>query len=100
MTNNVLTAVVGSGQGAGLAMFPTYAPDMVFVGNALIAEYPWDYGAGNIVPTVGTSLFTNPEGGDFSLSFNSPLRGAGTGGSDIGVDYRTLVQKLSGVVDP
>ncbi len=100
MTNNVLTAVVGSGQGAGIAMFPTYAPDMVFTGNALVSEYAWDYGAGNIVPPGGTSMYMNADAGDFSLSFDSPLRGAGTGGSNIGVDYATLLQKTSGVVNP
>jgi hypothetical protein len=97
MTNNVIANVAGSGKGYGVDMFPTYAPDMLFSGNAVVGGRAWEYAPGNLLPAVGVSLFTNATAGDFSLSPTSPLRGMGTGGSNIGADFAAILQKTAGV---
>ena len=42
--------------------------------------------------------FANPPS-DFAVRAGSPLRGAAPGGSDIGVDYRTLAARVADVKD-
>jgi hypothetical protein len=78
-------------------MVSTLAPGGVLQGNALVGELPQNYPAGNLFPAWGSTVFSNPAAGDYSLPANSPLRGAATDGTDIGVNWQTLVQKTSGV---
>jgi len=45
----------------------------------------WRSGTGDDTNSINADpLLTNPSAGDFTLASNSPARGAGTGGSDIG----------------
>jgi hypothetical protein len=95
--NNVLSGILGSGKGYWNDMVSTYAPGGVLAGNALVGQRADYYPAGNSFPSAAVILFNNPTSGDFSLSATSPLRGAGIGGVNVGVDYPTLTSKLSGV---
>jgi hypothetical protein len=39
--------------------------------------------------------FVNPEGGDFRLRPDSPLKAKGTGGADIGADFEAIMRATS-----
>jgi hypothetical protein len=90
----------GSSLGIGSAALAGYFPDAIFRRNALgggpAASYPSD----NFFPDLGTfrAQFVNVYADDFRLTDGSTLRGKGTDGKDVGVDFAALAAATSGVV--
>jgi hypothetical protein len=39
--------------------------------------------------------FVNPDGGDYRLRADSPLKAKGTGGRDIGADFAAIMRAVS-----
>ena len=94
-TNNVVKhnayGIKGSGTAIGNGTIATYFPNGVFEGGIYIGGKPWLYPAGNHFPsTVADVAFMDYSGGDYRLAPHSVYRGAGTSGTDPGVDYATL----------
>jgi hypothetical protein len=90
-TNNITPhnryGVHGSGRATGLDTLKADFPGSVFERNVLIhgkcSVYPRDNYCPATIEDVG---FVDYEGGDYHLAADSPFRGAGTLGSDVGAD--------------
>jgi hypothetical protein len=90
-TNNITPhnryGVHGSGRGTGLDTLKADFPGSVFQRNVLIhgkcAEYPPDNYCPATIEDVG---FVDYAAGNYRLAPDSPFRGAGTLGSDVGAD--------------
>ena len=83
--------VKGSGTGTGLDTLDTYFPGSVFKRNVLIHGKCSYYPAANYCPdTIDQVGFVDYPGGDYHLAPDSPYRGAGTHGSDVGADIDAI----------
>jgi hypothetical protein len=90
-TNNITPhnryGVHGSGRATGLDTLKADFPGSVFERNVLIhgkcSVYPPDNYCPATIEDVG---FVDYQGGDYHLAADSPFRGAGTLGSDVGAD--------------
>jgi hypothetical protein len=90
-TNNITPhnryGVKGSDRATGLDTLNADFPKAVFQRNVLIHGKCSDYPAGNYCPaTIGEVGFVDYAGQDYHLASDSPFRGAGTLGSDVGAD--------------
>jgi PKD repeat protein len=81
----------------GNAILANFFPEAVFVANYLAGGSASRYPAGTLVSGVFTDQFVAPSSGDFTVRSGSILKGAAPDGSDVGVDYPTLVERLEGV---
>jgi len=109
LTNNAALhndyGIIGDGFGVGRPSLDHYAPGSQVERNAIIALPPGAsaamYPAGNLFPaSLAAAGFVDPAGGDFSLTPSSPLRRAGVGGADVGVDMTVLREHTRGAVAP
>ena len=94
-TNNITPnnryGVHGSGQGTGLDTLKADFPGAVFQRNVLIHAKCSDYPVVNYCPaTVGEVGFVDYAGQDYHLASDSPFRGAGTLGSDVGANIDAI----------
>jgi hypothetical protein len=92
--------IFGSGAGTGTAALETYFPGAVVRRNALGGGPAAMYPADNLFPDMATfvSQFVDAPGHDYRLVSGSALRGAGTDGRDIGVDFAALNAAAAGAV--
>jgi len=90
----------GSSLGIGSAALAGYFPDANFRRNAFGGGPASSYPADNFFPDLGTfrAQFVNPDAADFRLVEGSILRGRGTDGKDVGVDFAALASATAGVV--
>ena len=89
--------VNGAFFGYGNAILTNYFPGAVFFANYLAGGSSSRYPAGTLVSGLFTDQFVGASTGDFTLRSGSILKGSAPDGSDIGVDYPTLVERLDGV---
>ena len=94
-TNNITPhnryGVHGSGRGTGLDTLSADFPGAVFQRNVLIHGKCSEYPAGNYCPaTIEDVGFVDYAGHDYHLATDSPFRGAGTLGSDVGADIDAI----------
>jgi hypothetical protein len=81
----------GTGRAPGSDSINFYLPNSRIRDNAIIGGDPSHYKERNLYPVSLRQLkFVNPEGGDYRLRPDSPLKGKGTGGADIGADFETI----------
>jgi PKD repeat protein len=74
-----------------------YFPGAVFASNYLSGADASRYPAGTMVAGTFTDQFVDTAAGNFELRAGSALKGAGSGGSDIGADFPRLRAALLGV---
>jgi hypothetical protein len=98
--NNIVGAgnyfIFGDNTGVGDIAITKFAPDMTLAGNAFYGPWPTPGGAtassisghpGNFFPASRNAIgFVNLAGGNYALSANSPYKGKGTDGKDLGAD--------------
>jgi hypothetical protein len=99
-TNNVTPhnryGVHGSDRATGLDTLTADFPGSVFQANVLIHGKCSVYPPGNYCPaTIDDVGFVDYEAGDYHLAADSPFRGAGTLGSDVGAD----IDQIEAAVD-
>ncbi len=87
----------GASFGYGNAILTNYYPGAVFVANYLAGGSASRYPAGTLVSGVFTDQFVAASSGDFTVRPDSILKGAAPDGSDVGVDYELLMERLEGV---
>lgn len=81
----------------GNGILANYYPDAVFLANYLAGGSTSRYPLGTLVSGTFTEQFADAINGDFTLVNGSFLRGAAPDGSNIGVDYAVLVDRIAGV---
>lgn len=90
--------IIGEGRGIGLDSIGAYLPGAVIAGNVFIggdaARYPGDNYFVSSLLAVG---FSDVAAGVFGLAQDSPFRGRGTDGRDIGADITSLHAATDGV---
>jgi PKD repeat protein len=96
-TRHGLYGINGSFFAYGNAILNNFFPSAVFVGNYLSGGSASRYPTGNLFAGVFTDQFVNAAAQDFTVRAGSILKGAAPDGSDIGVDYAALVERLAGV---
>jgi len=94
-TNNITPnnryGVIASGRGSGLDALAADFPGALFQRNILIHAKCAIYPAENYCPgTIGEVGFVDYAGQDYHLASDSPFRGAGTLGSDVGADIDAI----------
>jgi len=94
-TNNITPnnryGVIASGRGSGLDALAADFPGALFQRNILIHAKCAIYPAENYCPgTIGEVGFVDYAGHDYHLASDSPFRGAGTLGSDVGADIDAI----------
>jgi hypothetical protein len=105
-TNNIVKhqngGIIGEGVGPPDSYTKMLSP-FTIKGNALIGalEQYWDaatkYPAGNFFPSRYEDVgFIDFKGGNYKLSTNSPLKGKGVGGKDVGADVSVIQAALAG----
>jgi hypothetical protein len=83
--------VIGSGVGVGNITLKTYFPDAVFSRNVLAGGDSSLYPAGNFFPPSLADIgFVDLSGGNYRLKSDSPYKGGGTDGKDIGADIDAI----------
>ena len=112
LTDNIVPAgwyaFVGPGSIGG-AVIPQMFPDAVVTRNALIGPWPTPGQMqqsqvdgpvpGNFYPnSVADVRFVDAANGNYRLASNSPYKGKGTDGKDLGADIDALQQVLDGVM--
>ncbi|HEV2881265.1 MAG TPA: hypothetical protein VGX24_08330 [Pyrinomonadaceae bacterium] len=81
----------GTGRAPGSDSINFYLPNSRIRDNAIIGGDPSHYKERNMYPVSLREIkFVNPEGGDYRLRPDSPLKAKGTGGADIGADFETI----------
>jgi len=98
-TNNITPhnryGVHGSGRGTGLDTLSADFPGAVFQRNVLIHGKCSEYPAGNYCPaTIEDVGFVDYAGHAYHLATDSPFRGAGTLGSDVGADIDAIEEAV------
>jgi PKD repeat protein len=83
----------------GISMLNGFYPDGVLTGNYLAGGSASRYPAGNVFAGAFPDQFVDAAAGDFTLRPGSALRGSAPDGSDIGVDYAVLSERVRGVVE-
>jgi hypothetical protein len=92
--------VSGSGKGTGTVTLSHYAPGYVFLKNALIGGDAAKYPAGNFFPANRAAVgFIDEPNDDYRLRPDSPYKGAGTDGKDLGADIDAVNEATKGVTD-
>ena len=81
----------------GNGILTNYFPGAIFLANYLAGGSASRYPAGTLVSGLFTDQFVSTSTGDFTLRSDSMLKGAAPDGSDVGVDYPTLLGRLDGV---
>jgi hypothetical protein len=99
-TNNVIAqnqyGFHGNGRSPGSDSINFYFPNSIIRDNAIIGGDASQYRGRNMYPASWRQLkFVNPEGGDFRLRPDSPLKAKGTGGADIGADFEAIMRATS-----
>jgi hypothetical protein len=83
--------IIGSGTGSGMPSIQRYFPDARLAGNAIVGAAGRLYPPDNFwPPTVEDVGFADAGAGDYRLAADSPYRGAGTDGRDVGADLEAL----------
>jgi hypothetical protein len=84
---------MGANSSPGLASINTFLPGSLITRNVLAGGDPSRYPAGNYFPSVAEfeAGFVNYAGGDFRLGPQSPFKGAGTDGRDLGTDVDAVM---------
>ncbi|HEX3558988.1 MAG TPA: hypothetical protein VHU19_07280 [Pyrinomonadaceae bacterium] len=84
---------IGSNHAPGADSLNFYFPGAVVSHNAIVGGDARDYKAPNIFPASLKQLkFINPEGGDYRVRPDSPLKNAASDGTDIGANLAGLAQ--------
>ncbi|PYS82024.1 MAG: hypothetical protein DMF67_14490 [Acidobacteria bacterium] len=84
---------IGSDHAPGADSLNVYFPGAVVSHNAIIGGDARDYKARNLFPASLKQLkFVNPEGGDYRLRPDSPLKNGASDGTDIGANLSELTQ--------
>jgi hypothetical protein len=102
-TNNLVSrgsyGFAGTGSGEGISTLNAhYEPNYVFLNNAVISANSAVYPAANFFPlNIGAVRFIDYANRNYRLSADSPYKGAGTDGKDLGADYDVIAQQLGGV---
>ena len=103
-TNNVMPhntyGLFGSGAGMGNGAIAAYFPGGIVTRNAFGGGVASLYPADNLFLDVSTfwSQFVDPSADNFRLVSGSTLRGRGTDGKDLGVDFTELNAAVGGAV--
>ena len=88
---------LGTDTGSGVETLDAYVNDWTFAGNAIYRQ-TWSYPAGNFFPSDLAAVgFVNAPGGNYRLANDSPLKGVGVGGTDLGADIDTIEALTAGV---
>ena len=98
-TNNVIAqnqyGFHGAGRAPGSDSINFYFPNSKIRDNAIIGGEASHYKERNMYPISWRQLkFVNPEGGDYRLRADSPLKAKGTGGTDIGADFAAIMRAV------
>jgi len=102
--NNIVTrgqyGIHGDGKGSAQAALSAYCSEYLCTGNLIIGAgasqgYPADNHFAKTLDEVG---FRNPGSGDYALKAESPWRGRGAEGRDIGADMDAIVKATAGAV--
>ncbi|MEP6915483.1 MAG: carbohydrate-binding protein, partial [Acidobacteriota bacterium] len=102
LTNNLLRdnayGIMGSGTQEGNGSLAAYAPGAIVLRNAIGGADPRFYPVGNDYPPMAQWVagFVNAAAADYRLASTSLSRGAGTDGTDIGVNFTTLNAAMTG----
>ena len=83
----------------GINILNGFYPDGVMTGNYLAGGSASRYPAGNLFAGAFPDQFVDAAAGDFTLRQGSALRGSAPDGTDIGVDYAVLAERVRGVVE-
>ncbi len=104
LTNNILGfgqfGITGDGVGNGNPALAQYYPGAVVLRNLLVGagegrNQPGLLPAENFVEQMLAAVgLVDPATGDLRLSASSPYRGAATDGTDLGVDFATLLRDI------
>lgn len=110
LQNNITThgryGIMGTGTGIGQRTLDGQFVDWSMLKNAVIGAQAaglsaTDYPTGNFFPTdIASVQFVDFEGGNLQLAANSPYKGAGTDGKDLGADIDSLPIRGSVVAPP
>jgi hypothetical protein len=83
--------VKGGGTATGLDTLNTYFPGVLFARNVLVHGQASLYPPDNFFPpTMEDVGFVDLTGGNYRLAHDSPYRGAGLDGSDVGADIDVI----------
>jgi hypothetical protein len=86
----------GNGRSPGSDSINFYFPNSTIRDNAIIGGDASQYKGRNLYPVSWRQLkFINPEGGDYRLRSDSPLKAKGTDGADIGADFEAIMRAVS-----
>lgn len=104
-TNNLATSTTygffGSGIGQGTAALNGNFGNWVFSKNVLVGASAGSYPPGNYFPSdVGQVRFVNFTNANFALGADSPYKGAGTDGKDIGANVSVTPSTSAVVPNP
>lgn len=90
--------IFGTGKGVGNGAITAYFPGGVIVRNVLAGGQANLYPPSNLFPAPPELMaqFVNPAAGAYDLQPSSPLRGVGTDGGDLGVNFDELNRAISG----
>ena len=91
--------IFGSGLGSGVRVLATNFPGSTVRFNGFVGDFGAEsHPTGNTyVKDTAAARFVNPEGNDYRLQANSPLRGKGQNNLDPGVDMDQLQAAINGV---
>lgn len=104
--DNILSSAAGYGlwscvgKPTGVQAVSYHVQNWTYLRNVTINVPGAPQPTGNFYTTFSTTQFVNPSIGDWTLSSTSPFKGSGDQGTDPGVAFATLKQKLQGVVVP
>jgi len=98
VATNGLYGIFGSGAGQGTKALDQYVPNHSIQGNVLVGADAGKYPSGNHYPSSLNNVgFAGHSGGNYQLNSSSQFKGAGTNGSDPGVNWSTFSQAIAGV---
>jgi hypothetical protein len=85
--------IIGGDHAPGLDSLNVYFPGAVVSNNAIVGGDPEQYKGRNMFPVSFRQLkFVDPEGGDYRLRTDSPLKNRASDGTDIGANFNALAQ--------
>lgn len=98
LVNGAGYGMAGDGTfGSPKGTLTNYFPGGQFLGNGIVAAVASLYPAGNLFPVSFDAVaFIGASSGDYRLSAYSPLKGAATDGSDVGVDFGIFSSATTG----
>ncbi len=104
--DNVLSSAAGYGlwscvgKPTGVQAVSYHVQNWTYLRNVTINVPGGPQPTGNFYTSFSATQFLNPSAGDWTLSSASPFKGKGEQGTDPGVAFSALKQKLQGVVVP